>query len=139
VSLVWIAECSSECPLSIEAKSPRPTAHTQHQNPCNKFLCCTTPATSAPIAERFSARAQSVRCCSMHIVVLRADCGPSLHLQSDLAVRQEAVILTSIASLSLQLTGCYISIIGRLIERHFNLKKCCNIRLGRQHGFEQTH
>ena len=55
--MVWNAECSSECPLSIEAKSPRPTAHTRHQNPRNKSRVNATPTTSAIIAKRFRARA----------------------------------------------------------------------------------
>jgi hypothetical protein len=35
--LVGNAECSWENPLSIEAKSPRPTAHTRHQTTRNNF------------------------------------------------------------------------------------------------------
>ena len=58
-SSVWNAECSSENPLSTEAKSPRPTAHTQHLKPRNKSRFNATPATSAPIAERFSAWSRS--------------------------------------------------------------------------------
>jgi len=46
-SLAWYVECSSGSPLSIEAKSPRQTADTQHQNPRNKSLFSTTPAKSA--------------------------------------------------------------------------------------------
>lgn len=56
-SLVWNAECSRESPLSTEAKSPRLTAQTRHLKPRNKSLFSATPDTSAPIAERFSARA----------------------------------------------------------------------------------
>jgi hypothetical protein len=57
--LEWTAECSWENPLSIEAKSPRSTAHTQHLKSRNKSHLSATPKTSAPIAERFSARAVS--------------------------------------------------------------------------------
>ena len=46
-SLVSVVECSWEDPLSIEAKSPRPTAHTRHQNPRNIFLPTATADTSA--------------------------------------------------------------------------------------------
>jgi hypothetical protein len=56
VSLVWNAECSWECPLLIEAKSPRSTAHTQLHKTRNIFLSTETADTSAPIAKRFSAR-----------------------------------------------------------------------------------
>jgi hypothetical protein len=51
----WCVECSWENPLSIEAKSPRPTAHTRHHKTRNKSQIGTTSKTSAPIAERFSA------------------------------------------------------------------------------------
>ncbi|MFT6455258.1 MAG: hypothetical protein ACJAY6_002153, partial [Yoonia sp.] len=40
---------------SAEAKSPRSTAHTQLHKKRNKSLLNATPATSAPIAKRFSA------------------------------------------------------------------------------------
>ena len=47
VSLVSVVECSSECPLSIEAKSPQPTAHTQLHKTRNKSQISITPKTSA--------------------------------------------------------------------------------------------
>ena len=47
VSSVLSAECSSGSPLLTEAKSPRPTANTQHQNPRNKSMLSTTQAHSA--------------------------------------------------------------------------------------------
>jgi hypothetical protein len=82
VSLVWNAECSWEYPLSAEAKSPRSTAHTQLHKKRNKSLLNATPATSAPIAKRFSAwavhadrhegRRAAVRCC-LHQGQLYAD------------------------------------------------------------------
>jgi hypothetical protein len=68
--LVRNAECSWEYPLSIEAKSPRLIAHTRHQSPCNKSLLSASPATTAPIAKRFSARAQSTVSCSPHQCLL---------------------------------------------------------------------
>jgi len=60
VPSVWNAECSWENPLSIKAKSPQPTAHTQHPKPHNIFLTSTKPAKSASIAKRYSARAVGV-------------------------------------------------------------------------------
>ncbi|MBL4811371.1 MAG: hypothetical protein JKX69_03190 [Rhodobacteraceae bacterium] len=45
--LVSVVECSWEYPLSIEAKSPRPTAHTQPHKTRNKSQITSTPKTSA--------------------------------------------------------------------------------------------
>jgi hypothetical protein len=47
VSSGWCVECSWENPLSIEAKSPQPTAHTQLHKTRNKSHLSTTPKTSA--------------------------------------------------------------------------------------------
>lgn len=58
--LVSIVECSSECPLPIEAKSSRSTAHTRLLNPRNKYRSRATSATSAHMAKRFIAGAVSL-------------------------------------------------------------------------------
>ena len=60
VSLVSVVECSWENPLSIEAKSPQPTAHTPTPQNAKQIPDQNNAQNKRHIAERFSAGVQNV-------------------------------------------------------------------------------
>ena len=126
--MLWNAECSWECPLSVEAKSPRPTAHTRLQKTRNKSLFSATLATSAPIAERFSARAEISLHVQMRHPSLRAESVNSLHSARMTSVRTNR---SDAMQRNLQSTSAMTRAIafGNLSMKRVNI--ACTVQLSR--------
>jgi hypothetical protein len=68
-------ECSWEGPLSIEAKSPQHKGNSTQPQLQLLHIQRNAQQRSPNIAKRFSARAQTVKCCTAHILSQSAETG----------------------------------------------------------------